>query len=371
MNINRHNYEEFFLLYVDNELSSADRTIVEEFLQQNVDLAEELEMLKQTILPTDNTAFDLREVLYKKEDGISQDNYEEYFLLSVDKELDQQQEQALEKFILKHPELQSEFTLLAKTRLEPELLEFAGKEKLFRKEAKEKPLVFMNWMKISVAAAIVGLISTTWFFNKSDSGNAGFVTITGKKANTTQEVTELPKVDKTVVEKKLTVVRETASLQRQTEISRKIDRLTTGEIKRSKEEIVTDKKQDEDEQIASTNGKAVIAKEGREDSNTFEKTIASARIDNNSSAVIKDEPKTPLFASNSNSASPEAIHAVYKEIDTRENDDDNTIYLGSAEINKNKLKGLFKKAASLFERKNNYNEGDKTVKIAGFEIKSK
>ncbi len=68
MEINRNNYEEFFLLYVDNELPAAQRRGVEEFVQTNPDLKEELYLLTETILVSDNNiVFENKEELYKQE----------------------------------------------------------------------------------------------------------------------------------------------------------------------------------------------------------------------------------------------------------------------------------------------------------------
>ena len=53
MNINRDNYEEFFVLYIDKELNAAERAAVDAFLNQHPDLRTEFEMLQETVLPPD------------------------------------------------------------------------------------------------------------------------------------------------------------------------------------------------------------------------------------------------------------------------------------------------------------------------------
>ena len=47
MQINRHNYEEYFILYMDNELPAAERRMVDEFVKLHPDLQEELSLLLQ------------------------------------------------------------------------------------------------------------------------------------------------------------------------------------------------------------------------------------------------------------------------------------------------------------------------------------
>jgi hypothetical protein len=64
--ITRHNYEELFLLYLDNELSPADRLNVENFVNQNPDLLEELESFRQCrLIPGDESSFGSHELLLK------------------------------------------------------------------------------------------------------------------------------------------------------------------------------------------------------------------------------------------------------------------------------------------------------------------
>src|SRR4051794_15360995 len=111
--INRHNYEEFFLMYVDDELSAQQRADVELFVQQNPDLKKEFDMLLQTKLPADEEiVFAHKTNLLNIKDSIGIDNYQEYFLLYIDNELNENGRKAVEKFVLQQPQLQDEFTLL-------------------------------------------------------------------------------------------------------------------------------------------------------------------------------------------------------------------------------------------------------------------
>ena len=66
--ITRNNYETFFLLYLDNELSAADRAAVEQFITQNPDLREYWESLQQTvIIPESAVVFPFKADLFKDE----------------------------------------------------------------------------------------------------------------------------------------------------------------------------------------------------------------------------------------------------------------------------------------------------------------
>ena len=84
MNINRHNYEAFFLLYVDKELSAADRKAVDVFVQENPDLQMELTLLQQTVVKADDIVLDKKDWLYMEEEISA---LQENLLLYADDEL--------------------------------------------------------------------------------------------------------------------------------------------------------------------------------------------------------------------------------------------------------------------------------------------
>jgi hypothetical protein len=68
MEINRNNYETFFLLYLDRELNPSEMSEVEKFVNDNADLQKELSLLRQTVLIPGQTEFDQKELLFRKEE---------------------------------------------------------------------------------------------------------------------------------------------------------------------------------------------------------------------------------------------------------------------------------------------------------------
>ena len=66
--MDRQNYEEYFLLYLDGELDEARCAEVETFIQHYPELGEELSLLKQSVITADETiVFENKASLYKEE----------------------------------------------------------------------------------------------------------------------------------------------------------------------------------------------------------------------------------------------------------------------------------------------------------------
>ena len=172
MNINRHNYEEYFILYMDNELSSDERRMVETFVQHHPDLKEELDILLQyKLVPDNNIVFESKDELMKVkgESPVTLSNYEEWLVLYMDNELTADQRKTVEQFIAANPSVKKEVDLLLRIQLQPEIIVFANKEVLYRREEKVRPIL---WWRAAAAVLILALgITSIIVFNKK--GNPG------------------------------------------------------------------------------------------------------------------------------------------------------------------------------------------------------
>jgi len=168
MSINRYNYETYFLLYIDRELSADEMTAVEDFVQEHADLAEELRLLQETAFkPADGEAYPNKQQLLKQ-DGqqlLNQKNYEEYFILYHDNELNEQERKAVESFVQEHPELARTFEILQQVKLYPENTVFANKEQLYRhEEEKTVRKILPRWIGYAAAAMIMLIAGLIWMY---------------------------------------------------------------------------------------------------------------------------------------------------------------------------------------------------------------
>ena len=185
MNITRHNYEEYFILYLDNELGSEDRRLIELFVIENPDLKEELNLLMQSQLVADTSVvFNNKEQLMRSDSvSIHIDNYEKWLLSYTDNELSAEQKIAVEQFVAAHPAIKAELEFLQKTILHPdEEIVFSNKEILYRKEEKVR-VVVIRWWRIAAAAALLLAVSTTALilFNKDNQAGIASDKVVEKK----------------------------------------------------------------------------------------------------------------------------------------------------------------------------------------------
>ena len=173
MIIDRHNYEECFILYWDNELTSSQKQAVENFVKENPDLEEEFKILGQTRFVPDNN-IQLQEKEFLTNDSfINITNYEEQLLNYIDDEVTTEQRKEVERFAGQYSAVKQELTLLQKTKLQPEAeVVFPDKSILYRREEKVR-VISMTWFRVAVAAVIMLLAGFATFrlVNTSKNGD--------------------------------------------------------------------------------------------------------------------------------------------------------------------------------------------------------
>jgi len=136
MQINRNNYEVWFLDYYEGRLSKDEVAKLMEFLELHYDLKEEFDYFENvTLPPARKIVFDAKESLKKKSvipvGLINELNYAEFFVGEVEGDLTKEQSELLSAFIEKNPFLKKEFDLFLKTKITPDRsIEFTGKESL-------------------------------------------------------------------------------------------------------------------------------------------------------------------------------------------------------------------------------------------------
>ncbi len=362
MKIERHNYEEYFLLYIDNELTVEQKKQVELFVKDNPDLEEELVMLQQSrLVPDDTIVFEEKHLLMREENNsfINLNNYEEWLVLYVDNELNKEEKTTVEKFAGEHPHVQQELALFQQTKLQPEEeLKFANKSSLYRREEKVR-IISIAWWRATAAAILIiaaGITMYSILYKKSTSGtvitnneltktkkNQGPNTV--KPLPTNQQLQTNPAIIKE--EKEQVAVISTAT---------------------NKPKQKENKKQPTDNLSSSTSGQMMVKKNIPQKRPVIVNEINTARLAepkiNNAVAIgvrTHKEFFNELPVTNPTVQTPD-----------ESNTSDNGVEIANNTENK-RLRGFFRKATRLIERTTNINPAndDNRVLIGGMAINLK
>ena len=394
MNINRHNYENFFLLYIDNELSAAEKTAVDIFVQENPDLKAELDMLSMTSLSPEQMTFPGKEKLFK---NVSTTISQEQLLLHLDDELSPADKKILEAQLASDELLLAEWNYLQAVKLDPaDKVTFPDKKSLYRYE--NNRVVSIRYWKWAVAAALLGagLFFGISLISKSDlnkepktiasateTNGKEQKSIPGKSAITKDQDSQKSSLAANDTRPEVTM----PSASNIAVIQPKQKKTVTG----SSRELNNDSKN----VVVSNQQKPVIKETNNLPKPYFENINNPKSNENNSTAVhdrkeqmlqknepvnldiAKLEPSTstgkPLTAPDVNilSEMPNSFAKTASlSINETEASDNHILFMNEEKVSRSKFSGFIRKVKRIITRNANIKTGN-GIKIAGFEIASK
>lgn len=378
--INRNNYEEYFLLYADGELDAATKLEVENFIWQNRDLAVELDMLMQTKSLPEDVLFDDKDLLLRTEgDNINETNYQEYFLLYIDNELSKTKREEVEKYVLQHPKLQDEFTTLKQSVLTPEVISYGDKKDLYRTE--KKRVIYLQPLRFLAAAIFIGACAIgVWMWQKPTTKVTVADVNSTQHPTTKQNEVALKPVD--TAKQQMQLQQAEQNLVAQQSSTKKDDDITKHNVVKKKSAIVKQKENDIAIHNTSTQQKEIDIHKPIEQNNIVKQQettvitdhdVAISKINPDPSDLIqkpvsvKRLPAANDQSTNNNDYKP--YNVAYKEINT--DDENNSLRVGMLDLNKTKVKNLFKKAGRLFGNKANKDENENgKLQVANFTIQT-
>jgi len=153
--INRHNYELFFLDFLDGNLSEKELKDLNRFLKQNPDLKEELEGFEDVRLEPTPVVFKNKRDLIKKTQAqhFEITEFEYLCIADIEKDINSEEKKQLQSELL-NSNKKKEFFLFEKTKLEADnCIVYFAKSDLYK-----RVIAFGYKSVISVAAAAVILL---------------------------------------------------------------------------------------------------------------------------------------------------------------------------------------------------------------------
>ena len=385
MQINRHNYEQFFLLYVDKELSATDIKAVDVFVKENPDLQIELAMLQQTVVKADDIVLEKKDWLYMEEELTA---LQENLLLYADDELTTPDKKSVEALLTNNKAALAEWNILKLTKLQPDMaVVFADKKSLYKKEG--GGVVGFKWWRAAAAAVLLGFAfwaGVSVYKNNSKTTSGSTELVNNKKPQSQQTKTNVPVKNTTTIAKEKSRLENITSTSTQTKNNAVVIEKIKPALEKNKDpennaaatEIVVDKNKN-DKKRGNDLPKSYLENINNRESN---KTIVagvipendkSSRVSGNNTAVIKTNPtknitSTFIAGGNNNKTDQNAIAVQVVNNKTTDGENNNRYLNVDDDKEKRTTLGAFiRKAKRVIERTTSVKTGE-GIKIAGFEI---
>jgi len=293
-NINLHNYQDFLLRYIDEELELRETEALLAFVAVHPAIGEELESLQSTKLDIETIACPSKALLYKN---------------------------------------------IFPVIVEPTTIVYPNKQKLFKKEKEKAPVILLKWWAVGAAAVFIFIVARYGMFN----GEAGG----GLSKNSSS---------KNIAQKNSVVKAETSTASNAT----KSNAVVTSESLASTN--IVSKQQNITTNPLRNSGLGDVAYHAIQNASTVTVSETARAIPSYNGSIIDVKPTviaeitTAPIALNQAAETPEP-NEIIETLDTEAASSNRSVMVGAFEIDKDKFRGLFRKANALFKNKeNNKNE---------------
>lgn len=288
-NINLHNYQDFLLRYIDEELNLREIEDLLAFVALHPAISEELESLQSTKLDIESITCPSKALLYKN---------------------------------------------IFPVTLEPTTIVYPNKQKLFKKEKEKAPVILLRWWAVGAAAVFIFIVARNGMFNgEADNGLS--------KNNSVKPVTSPVNNPINNISTPNDAIVNTGSLA-STNVKENQQNISTTPLERSGLRDLA--------YHTIQNASTVTASEAEHTIPSYNGSILDVKP-----TVIAEITAAPIALNEA--AETQEPNETIETIDTEAASSNRSVMVGAFEIDKDKFRGLFRKANALFKNKeNNRNE---------------
>jgi hypothetical protein len=168
--IDRYNYEEFFLDYLEGNLSDSDVKKLKNFLSHHPDLKKELDEMHLVELEEEIFWFDkssLKQIPFESD-------FEEFCVAKLERDLEKEEEIAFNNYLNENLIGKAQYQLYEKTKLKADIdIIYPDKEGLKRKERKLIPYWLLSGVGLAASVLILFSVWNTFIIKKESSQISG------------------------------------------------------------------------------------------------------------------------------------------------------------------------------------------------------